>query len=184
MAAHVAILIDTESYAKADLVRKLRKGNRWYDIRALLPFIRGVISGVFRATVRLQVGSGATVVASQTVTCGNAAAVNGTDTITIGGVTLAVVASPANQNQFLKGASDAAFATNLAAAINAHTTLQQYVVASALAAVVTIRGLRPGIIYNLVALTEVGNGFTLGGSALANGAGLGDTVVKTYVFGA
>lgn len=125
----------------------------------------------------------ASATASQTVTCSYSGVVNGTDELTIAGTVLAVEASPANQSEFLKGSSDATFAANLAACINAHTTLNKIVnaaVTTGASGIVTIYANVPGPIGNLVTLAKTGNGFTIGAATLANGA---SDAVKEHVFG-
>lgn len=146
-------------------------------IAALEEYLRKLKSGTAAAYVYSTVGL---VRASQTVTCAQASAVDGTDELTVAGTVLAVEASSANENQFLKGASNSAFATNLAACINAHTTLSKIVRASASGAVCTITSKVPGIIGNLITLAETGNGFTLGGAALAGGT---SNETDSFVYG-
>lgn len=168
MAAFTVVIQDGSASA-SQLARWLDKSDKRRAFKALLNYLHGILSGSMSGFLTTQVGSA---FASQTVTVSQAAAVNGTDTLVIAGsngATLAVVASPANENQFLKGASNAAFATNLAAAINAHATLSKFVRAKASGAVVTIYSLVPGILGNLITLSETGNGFTLGAAALAGG---------------
>lgn len=184
MATHLALVIDLERGNLNDLVNKVRKGNRWKDVRALLPLISGIMGGAIRATVRLQANDLASVFASQTVGCDQSDAVDGTDELTIAGVVLAVEAAPAGENQFAKGADDIEFAANLAAAINAHSTLSGLVSAESDGVdTVTVTALLPGAVYNSIALAEAGAGFTLGGALLAGGVGLSNTTVKTYSFG-
>jgi len=109
--------------------------------------------------------------ASQTIGCDFSDAIDGTDTVTIGAVTLSVEASPGNENEFDSGADDIEFAANLTDAINDHSVL-----GLAFSAVtdgvdtVTVTALDPGVIGNQVALSEAGIGFTLGGAVLAGGA--------------
>ncbi len=109
--------------------------------------------------------------ASATITCTQASAVDATDTVVIAGTTLALVAVPATESQFAKGATNATMATNLAAKINAHSVLSKLVRATVLSNVVTLTCKVPGPIGNLVTLTETGNGMAVtGGGALASGA--------------
>lgn len=90
------------------------------------------------------------------------------DTITIGGVTLTLVASAANENQITIGGSAAASATNTIAVINAHTKLKGFVLASSGgSAVVTVQLLMGGRIGNLVGLTESGTGFSWASTSFA-----------------
>lgn len=146
---------------------KFDANDRRHYIAALEDYLKKLKTGMAQAYVYSTVG---TVRASGTVTCTVASVVDGTDEVVIAGTTLAVEASPATQSEFLKGASNAACATNLAACINAHTTLSKIVRASASAAVVTITAKVPGPIGNLITLTETGNGFAVSGAVLASGA--------------
>lgn len=84
------------------------------------------------------------------------------DTIVIGGVTLTAVASNPTSAQFLVGGSNSATATNLAAAINANTSLNPQVQATVASNVVTIACLIPGTIGNLVTLAQTGGHITIG----------------------
>lgn len=134
----------------------------------LATLLEATAGGSIEGKFEFEVGSA---YASQTVTCDQASAVDGTDDITIGSVTLSVEASPSGENQFDSGSTDAEFATNLAAAINGHSTLGDFLTATASAAVVTITSNTPGAIGNEIALAETGNGMTLGAAALAGGTG-------------
>lgn len=185
MAAHAVIVIDLEKGSRKDLIRKIFKGNRWRDVRGSLPLIGGILGGAFGATVRMMCVEGASARASQTIGCDQSDAVDGTDEVVIAGVTLAVEAAPANENQFAKGADDIEFAANLAAAINAHSVLSTLFDATSDGVdTVTVTALLPGLVYNQVAITETGNGFTLGGAALTGGDGLDNANVQSYSFGA
>jgi len=159
-------------------VDRLPKGDA---IRALANEYAACASGTRRGMARAFVASA---VASQTITLDQAAAVNATDTLTIaGGTALAVVASPANENQVSKGASTAAFCTNVVAKINAHSAHSKLVWAAVTdsdGGVITLYAVVPGPIGNLITLAEVGDGFTLTGAALANGA---SDEVDSYILG-
>lgn len=136
-----------------------------------------------RCDVRAVVAS---LVASQTITCSSSAAVNDTDTLTIGGGTaLAVKATPTTQDQVSKGTTDAAFAANVVAKINANTNTSKIVwaaVTTSASGIITIYSVYPGPIGNLITLSEVGNGFTIngGGAALESGA---SDAVKHHIMG-
>jgi phage tail sheath gpL-like len=170
--ASITLVANVANKTKADLDRYLvtAKSKRSM-MKRMSQLIRAFIAGVFRGNVTLQVSSAAAVRASQTVTCVEESAVNGTDEISIGSVTLAVEAAPANENQFAKGSGNPAFAAALAAAINGHSVLGQLVLATVATNVVTITAILPGLIGNQIALSETGDGMTLGGAALAGGTG-------------
>lgn len=125
----------------------------------------------------------ASAVASQTVTCDHTAAVADTDKLTIAGHDLSAKAAVANEDQFLIGATDAAYAANVAACINANSTTSKIVwaaVTTAASGIITIYSVYPGPIGNLITLAETGNGFTLGDTALASGS---SDAMKHYQLG-
>jgi hypothetical protein len=169
MAALLVVVQDSKRSA-TQLARDLDRSGKRNAGRSLLNYFRAVLSSLGLAYITTQV-SGA--FASQTITVSQAAAVNDTDTLTIAGSvggTLSVKASPANENQVSKGATNAAFAANVVAKINAHTTLSKIVRAKVTgAAQLTVYSKVPGLLGNLVTLAEAGNGFTLTGAALAGG---------------
>lgn len=139
-------------------------------IRGFLKEIEACALGARRGKLRVYVSSAT---ASQTVTCDQAAAVDDTDTLTIGGTALAVKASPANESQVSKGATSAAFAANVVAKINAHSTISKFcfaAVTTSASGIITIYSAVPGPIGNFITLAEAGNGFTLGGATLSGGA--------------
>ncbi len=167
MAGKLTVLFDSPETGDVLVQRLMRTSSKRTVMRELVNYVNGVQGGVRRAHVRAQVFSA---FASETVACDQSAAVDGTDELTIGTVVLAVEASPANENQFAKGASDIAFAANLAAAINAHSILSLFVKAESDGVdTVTITCLYGGPIGDAIPLAETGNGFTLGGAALDGG---------------
>lgn len=140
------------------------------------------MAGIRTGAVRFQYCAEASVRASVTVTCDRSATVDGTDELAFLGVTLAVEAAPANQNQFLKGANNGAMATNLAACINAHTTLTKFVHASASSADVVITFRIPGEPMNFIPITEVGNGMSLSSALFAGGVGMDSSAVNAFTY--
>jgi len=165
---HVTITVETNDYFIADLRLLLDKTQKRDSVRAHSDFLRQFVGGARRGYARACIASA---VASGTVTCDFDSVVDGTDDITIGGTALSVEASPSGESQFDGGTTDAELATNLAAAINAHSVLGKIVWADVTSSdVVTIYSKYPGPIGNLVTLAESGNGFTLGAAALASGA--------------
>lgn len=104
-------------------------------------------------------------------------AVVATDKLTVAGVDFTCVASGATGNQFNKGASEAASATNCAARINANTTVNKYVTASVVGAVITLTANVKCYLGNLVTVAETGGHMTLSAAALAGGV---DIAYVTY----
>lgn len=125
----------------------------------VVAFLTACMGGTLRATTV----DAATVPASGTVTLSTANNV----VVTIGG--LAISAVPA-------GASDAATATTVAAAINALATVSDAVVASASGAVVTVTALQSGPMGNVITLAASGTGATASGARLTGGTS------STYTF--
>jgi hypothetical protein len=145
----------------------------------------GAVAGNVNVDVHLAGTAG--VKASATATC---AAVQANDTVTIGGLALTALADNGTPTavQFKIGSGGGATqngqcATNLAAAINANTTLNKFVSASASAAIVTITALNQGVVGNKVTFVS-SNGTRLevtGSGYLASGAG-DDVAAVTYTF--
>ncbi len=123
--------------------------------------------------------------ATGSIACTQASAVDGTDTVVIGDVTLSVVASPSSDpglGQFAKGASDTAMGDNLAAAINAHPRLKGVVTAANVAGTVTLTAVDKGTHGNLIVMTETGNSMVL--TQMASGAkGTVKAKYRGYRFG-
>lgn len=133
-------------------------------------FLLELITGVYRSNVQVM-SSG--VYATGTATLASTVATN---TIVIGGVTLTAVNSGATSVQFNVGATDTITATNLAAAINALTTINKVVQATSSAAIVTIACLVPGTIGNLVTLSAGGGTITVGASLTGGTDGTQGTI--------
>jgi phage tail sheath gpL-like len=142
-------------------------------LQQLKQMIEDVQSGISLDVIKVQYNSSVDpVFASGTITVTNTS-VDADDTVTIAGTVLTAKASGANgTSQFNKGVSSTATATNLAACINANTTLNKFVVASSSSAVVTVTCLVPGTIGNLISLaTSDAPAFALSAAVLASGAG-------------
>jgi len=124
-------------------------------VRELDKMIVGLGLGAFTGSLDVQ---NAPAYASGTLTIAG-----GTGTVggTIGGKAVTVIWAT----------SDTATATALAAAINADTTANQFVSASAAAGVVTITAIMPGTIGNGLTLVASGPGVTASGARLAGGTG-------------
>lgn len=125
-------------------------------------FLSDLVRGAWNSNIQVFQGG---VYATGTATL---ATVIATNTLVIGGVTLTCVNSGATSVQFNKGTTDTGTATNLAAAINALTTINKVVQASSSGAVVTIVSLYPGTIGNLITLSAGGGTITVG-AALTGG---------------
>lgn len=163
-------LIATTNDDVGSLRNRLDKDNKRGQLQRAIAFFKQILGGNKRAQVRTQIS---TAKATFSVACDLSDAVDGTDELLIGAVTLALEAAPANENQFDGGASDIAFAANLAAAINAHSVLSEFCTAvSDGIDTVTVTCDIPGAIGNQIAVSEVGNGFEITGGAtrFANGA--------------
>jgi hypothetical protein len=170
--AAILLVIEDGSATASQLAHDIDRTDKHGAIRRLMNYLRKVFGSQASAYVTTQVASA---FASAYVDCDTSDAVNATDTLAIAGsvgATLAVVASPTTQNQVSKGATDAEFATNVAAKINAHTTLSKIVRAYVTTPTnrVHVVAKVPGLFGNLIALAEVGNGFVLSAAVLSGGA--------------
>lgn len=137
-------------------------GNSSIIYKGLDDFFEELNVGAYRSNINVMTNG---VYATGTATL---ASVIATNTIVIGGVTLTCVNSGATSVQFNKGTTDTITAANLAAAINALSTLNCVVAATSAAAVVTVNCLVPGTIGNLVTLSATGGTITVG-AALTGG---------------
>lgn len=176
---HVTVTMELPNKLIASLRDELDQQDKNIAARSIMNVMRGMLSpselnrGYMRSCI-------ASACATGTFTCAVASVVNNTDKVTIGGIELAVKASPANDAQFAKGATDAECALNLANAINTEKDLSKLVRATAVADVVTVTAIAPGPVGNLITLAETGNGFTKSGTALSGGA---SDEVDGYEFG-
>lgn len=129
-----------------------------YTLEKVSDYLRRVASGNAPAntTVDMQDGTTTLVQASGTLTLATA---TGTVGGTIGGTLVTVTAS----------GGDTATATALAAAINANTTVNKWVAATSVAAVVTLKVLSGGAVGNNVTLAASGTGVTASGAKLTGG---------------
>jgi hypothetical protein len=166
-----------------------RVGGAKSFLAQLQKYLDKVQSGSVAGNVSLgvQLGGTAAVQASATATC---AAVQANDTVTIGGLALTAVADNATPTavQFKIGSGGGAAqntecGANLAACINANTTLNKFVSAANVAGVVTVTALSPGLLGSKVTFVS-SNGTRLavtGSGYLASGTG-DDVAVVTYSF--
>jgi len=132
-------------------------------------FFKDLASKAHRGIVDVQTGSAAPVAASGTLTLVSAIA---TDAITIGTTTFTATSTPTLSTDWeIDGASDALDAASLAAAINAHTTVNQIVTASVASNVVTITAKQKGVVGNFIPLSSADATITASAAFLAGGTG-------------
>jgi hypothetical protein len=147
-------------------------GNRMRDkaLNNAENIIKGIKSGSILGSVDVHYVAASPVAASATVTL-TYANIDADDTVTVANTVLTAKASGANgTTQFNKETDATVTATNLAACINANTTLNKFVSASSAAGVVTITSLVKGVVGNGLALaTSDATAFAL--VAFASGAG-------------
>jgi hypothetical protein len=127
--------------------------------RALTAAAAGAFPGTAKVAMAYSLSD--TVYASQTYTISSG---SGSETATIGGTAVAVTWAT----------SDANTASLLATAINADTTVNKLVFATAASNVVTVTALVPGPAANKITTTATGTGNTAGGATLTGGAGGAD----------
>lgn len=120
-----------------------------------IDYLGGVAGGNNMASLAFKVGS---VQAAGTLTVATGGSANN-ETCSICNITFTAKTSGATGNQFNISATAATQASNMAAAINASSDLAGKVTASALAGVVTITSVVPGLL---------GNGLQLSAGTLAN----------------
>lgn len=116
-----------------------------------LAYMGGLLGGNYMALLSFNLGA---VQAAGTVTFASTGPTNG-QTCTIAGVTFTAVTSGATGNQFNISATPATVAANLAAAINASTSLSGIVTATSLLGVVTVTSVVPGTIGNGLVMANV-----------------------------
>lgn len=177
---HVTLTMELPSRLIASLQTQLDKTDKNLAIREIMNVMNGLLGGAYenRGYARACIASAS---ATQTVTCTFSAAVADTDTLVIGGTTLACKTTPTTEAHYGIGTTNATLATNLCNAINANTAISKLVRATVAANVVTITALVPGPAGNQITTTEAGNGNVLGqASVMANGA---SDEVDGYAFG-
>jgi phage tail sheath gpL-like len=141
--------------------------------------ISALNSGTMLGSVDVHYVAASPVAASATITL-TYANIDADDTVTVANVELTAKASGANgTTQFNKQTDATVTAANLAACINANTTLNKIVTASSAAAVVTVTSVVKGVIGNGLALaTSDATAFAL--VAFASGAGGQNGTPVTY----
>lgn len=129
----------------------------------IINYFGGVSGGNYMAALRCAMGA---VQATGAVTMTGLPSAD--ETVTIGNVVFTAKASGATGNQFNIGASATITAANLAAAINASTTMAGRITATSAAGVVTLTVSVPGLIGNSVQLSETLSNATI--TAFAGGS--------------
>lgn len=178
MAQSLQLILTVEGKA-ADLIStKDRKSG----LRRLYNYLGALVAGGKHASIDISSSTDAPVAAAGSI-APTQANVDADETVTIGGVVLTAKASGANgTTQFNKGANLAATCTNLAACINANTTLSKYLTATASSTAVALTCKQKGGIGNLIVMsTSDATAFTL--TQLTGGAGGGQGTVSTYRVG-
>jgi hypothetical protein len=152
----------------------------WEETRALRNLFQKIEAGSLAANISVTTGSAVPVQASGTLTLVYGSLVSGTSTCVIGATTLTAETSPSGAVQFGIGANLGAACANLAACVNANTTLNAYRYAAVTATgVVTVTTYAARTLGNLVTLTG-GTGITHSAATLTGGAGGAMTIPVTY----
>lgn len=153
---------------------------RHVSLTNLANILKGINGGSYNAdaTVDVAYSSANPVAASGSIAVTNANVVAG-DTLTIGGVVLTAAASGNGTTSFTIGADATATGNNIAACINANTTLNKVVSASNASGTVTVRCLQKGLVGNLIVIsTSKSTAFAL--TQLAGGTGGVDGAFTSY----
>lgn len=117
---------------------------------AVVDHVMGMAGGCRQGSLDIQVNGGTTgVAASGTLTLSSVVTTN---TCVVAGVTLTAETSPSGAAQYAVGLTDAATAANLAACINANSSLAGVVTATSSSAVVTVTAAALGAIGNQIPL--------------------------------
>ena len=157
-----------------DAVPFLRAGADKVTLKRLANQLNGLAAGALQGNVKLTGSATDAVAASGTLTL---ASVIATDACTIGPVTFTFTSTPSTstataQDVEVDGADDTADAAALAAAINANQTTKEVVYATSSGAVVTVTARVPGLIGNMIAISDADSTITTSGSGyLAGGTG-------------
>ncbi len=135
-------------------------------------FFKKVISGIHPAVIQTKINA---VKATGTITLSSHVA---NDIVTVNGIAFTCKTSGATGNEYNVGVDDTATAVNLAAALNANTTLDGMIVATSALGVVTVTALVPGELGNAVTLAISAHG-SVSAARMAGGTN-GDTETTHY----
>lgn len=174
MAFSIISIQHTEPEVDMTELIQAQAGDRVLAGKKLLNYFRSLLGGARSAKVIVNVNA---VKATGTITLASHIATN---TVTVNGITFTCVGSGATGNQYNVGGTDTDTATNLAAALNANSTLDGMIVATSDAAVVTLTALHPGELGNAVTLAISANGSV---SAARMAGGTNGAVEKTHYYG-
>ena len=180
MAASLVLVIKTSEAAPSNFLDAASSPrNTAIKLSGLL---EACASGYSHASIDAYSSTSAPVAAAGTATL-TYASIAANDTVTIGGTVLTCKASGAAAGTEFNKTTDATVtAANLAAAINANTTLSKYLVATSALGVVTVTCLQKGVIGNAIVLaTSNAPGFAL--VAMAGGEGGASSAATTYSLG-
>jgi hypothetical protein len=163
-----------------DATEYLPGGNRMKQkaLTNAVNLIDGISSGAVLGSVDVHKSSTSPVAASAAVAITHANVTNG-DTVTIGNVVITAATSGNGTTSWTIGADATADAVAMAACINANTTLNKIVSASAATGTVTITSVVKGVIGNALALTT-SDATAFGLTAFASGAGGQNGSPTTY----
>lgn len=176
MATIYQMLVVAHDETQANVEKDLYAETGYKELAGLKlnDYMKKCVSGANNATVQTKINA---VKATGTITLSSHVATN---TVTVNGITFTCVASGATGAQYNVGADDTETAVNLAAALNANTTLDGMVVATSALGVVTLTALVPGELGNAVTLVISANGSV---SAARMAGGTNGTTETTHYFG-
>lgn len=171
--ASITLVIKTKDIDSNTVTASGQRHRSLNNVRNLLD---GIVSGSNNPTTTVDVAYSATnpVAASGSVAITHANVTN-SDTVTIGGVVITAATSGNGTSSWTIGADATADAVAMAACINANTTLNKVVTASAATGTVTITCNQKGLVGNFIVMsTSDATAFALtqltGGTGGVNGA--------------
>jgi phage tail sheath gpL-like len=151
-------------------------GAKRSSFRRFTNFLQAIVTGKRLGAATTVEVRNAAVAATGTVVFGGVPTAN--DTITVAGTVFTAKASASLSTEYTIGASAALSAVAFAAKVNAHTTVSKYVTASVVSATVTLTANVPGVIGNLIAVSESGTNTSIGAAATALTGGAEDTLIS------
>lgn len=169
---------------KVDPAEMLKPGQERENLTKLANLVNGLKAGHLSGTVMLSASDDNAVAASGTFTLVSVVA---TDACTIGKTTFTFTSTPSTNSATamdveVDGASDTLDAAALAAAINTNIATSQYVYATSALGVVTVTSRVPGVIGNLINISDADTTITSSGTYLEGGVGgSGDVAVPLTI---